>query len=252
MVVRPGVCVFIPAYNAASTLPGVLERIPREVWQASRAVVILDDGSRDDTPHVAADLCRRYPGLRVESADGNQGYGRTVRRGLEIGLECGADYVACLHADGQYPPERIPEFVAHMHRHGIDVLQGSRHRDGTARAGGMPLYKVVAGRWLTRLENRAFDLALTDYHSGFLVYSRRALAAVPFQRLSSYFDFDLEFIACARSLGLTVDELGIPTRYADEESHLNPVLYGLRVLGVVGRYRLGRYDPARLGRGEAR
>jgi hypothetical protein len=128
-----------------------------------------------------------------------------------------------------------------MQKHQIDLLQGSRHKLGTARDGGMPLYKIVAGQALTWLENRCFGLALTDYHSGFLVYSRRALLTIPFTDLSSYFDFDLEVIASAVALGLEVDELGIPTRYAGEKSHLQPIRYGYRVLMVLYRYQLGRY-----------
>ena len=125
--------------------------------------------------------------------------------------------------------------------HGIDVLQGSRHKDGTALAGGMPRYKWLSGKILTWLENKTFGLAMTDYHSGFLLYSRRAAQEIPFEELSSYFDFDLEVIASARARGLVVAEQGIPTRYADEESHLNPIWYGLRCLRVMLRYRLGRY-----------
>jgi hypothetical protein len=105
----------------------------------------------------------------------------------------------------------------------------------------MPRYKVAAGHLLTWMENRAFDLQMTDYHSGFMLYSRRAVEQIPFERMSHYFDFDLEVIASARARGLCVAELGIPTRYGDEESHLNPILYGLRCLRVMLRYRLGRY-----------
>ena len=106
----------------------------------------------------------------------------------------------------------------------------------------MPVYKIVAGKALTWMENLCFGLAMTDYHSGFLMYSRKALRTIPFERLSGYFDFDLEVIATARARGLHISELGIPTRYADEKSHLNPVLYGLRTLRVMVRYRLGRYS----------
>jgi glycosyltransferase involved in cell wall biosynthesis len=237
------VCVFIPAYNAARTLVALVERIPTDLWDACSAVVVLDDGSSDATASVATSLQQRFPKLEVESAPLNQGYGRTVRRGLEIGLARGTDYIACLHADGQYPPEQIMQFVAHMEGEGIDVLQGSRHRDGTAREGGMPLYKIAAGRALTWIENRAFGLSMSDYHSGFLVYRRSAVSQVPIAELSTYFDFDLEFIASACGRNLRIDELGIPTRYADEESHLQPLRYGLRVLRIIGRYLLGRYDP---------
>ena len=142
----------------------------------------------------------------------NRGYGATVKHGLARCREDDCSFAVCLHADGQYPPESI-----------------------------MPLYKYLAGRVLTALENRVFNLAMTDYHSGFLVYGKRALAAIPFERLGGGFDFDLEVIATARAGGLTIGELPIPTRYAGERSYLNPFLYGINVLGVLVRYLSGRY-----------
>jgi hypothetical protein len=108
----------------------------------------------------------------------------------------------------------------------------------------MPLYKYVAGRLLTAIENRVLGLRLTDYHSGFLVYSRKALETLPFHRLSTGFDFDLEVIASARAAGMKVGEKPIPTRYAGERSYLNPVTYGLRVLWVLVKYKIGRYSIA--------
>jgi glycosyltransferase involved in cell wall biosynthesis len=232
--------IFIPAYNAARTLPAVFDRIPSELWPRIQALFVIDDGSVDDTAAVARRLAAQRP-VEVVSFASNQGYGSAVREGLRRCTATGADYIACLHADGQYPPEKLPEFLDYMAERGVDVLQGSRHKDGTALRGGMPYYKYVAGKVLTWLENRTFGLTMTDYHSGFLVYSRRAAQAIPFDELSHYFDFDLEVIACARARGLVVDELAIPTRYADEKSHLNPIRYGLRCLRVMGRYKLGRY-----------
>ena len=167
---------------------------------------------------------RTQPKVVLDSEPENRGYGAAVRRGLRLAVEGPADYVVCLHADGQYPPEKLPEFLPYMEKHGVDVLQGSRHKAGTAREGGMPLYKVVAGHILTWLENKTFGLQMTDYHSGFMLYSRRAVEQIPFDRLSTYFDFDLEVIASARARRLTVAEQAIPTRYADEESHPQPDL----------------------------
>jgi glycosyltransferase involved in cell wall biosynthesis len=237
----PALGIFIPAYNAAATLPGVVARIPKDLWADIGTVTVIDDGSRDGTAAAAERLRAEYPKLRLHRFERNQGYGMAVRRGLGFCRESGCEYSACLHADGQYPPEKLVQFLAHMRRHRVDVLQGSRHKDGTARAGGMPVYKIAAGKALTWMENRCFGLTMTDYHSGFLMYSQRALRTIPFERLSLYFDFDLEVIATARALGLRIDELPIPTRYAGEKSYLNPVWYGLRVLRVMGRYRLGRY-----------
>lgn len=233
--------IFIPAYNAAKTIGSVLERIPQEFWPTVAQVIVINDGSTDDTDSVVRGLAERFPSLRLVTQPTNRGYGAAVRKGLRLCLETGADFVVCLHADGQYPPEKLPEFVPYMAAHGVDVLQGSRHKEGTARAGGMPYYKVLAGRVLTWMENRTFGLRMTDYHSGFMLYSRRAVETIPFDELSTYFDFDLEVIASARARGLVVAELGIPTHYGDEESHLNPIWYGLRCLRVMARYRLGRY-----------
>jgi hypothetical protein len=94
---------------------------------------------------------------------------------------------------------------------------------------------------LTALENRIFHLALTDYHSGFLVYARSVFDTIQYTALSGSFDFDLEMIAAARAAGLQIGELPIPTRYQGEISYLNPVTYGMRVMRVMARYLMGRY-----------
>lgn len=237
----PTLSIFVPAYNAASTLPSVVERIPKDLWPDIGVAMVIDDGSTDDTLVAVRLLSARFPKLQAFSFGRNRGYGHAVRRGLGFCRESGSEYAVCLHADGQYPPEKLVQFLAHMGRYKVDILQGSRHKDGTARQGGMPRYKVAAGKALTWLENRCFGLEMTDYHSGFLCYSRNALKTIPFERLSPYFDFDLEVIASARALGLRVGELGIPTRYAGEKSHLNPIRYGLRALMVMLKYRMGYY-----------
>jgi hypothetical protein len=150
-------------------------------------------------------------------------------------------HAVCLHADGQYPPEQILSGIQLLEQSHWDLLQGSRHLWGLARKGGMPFYKWLAGIGLTWLENRCFNWRLTDYHSGFLIYGPRALQQIPFAALGGYFDFDLEVLATARAKGLKVGEMGIPTRYADEISHLHPIKYGFRVLAVLGRYLRGHY-----------
>ena len=242
------VAIFIPSYNAARTLPAVFERISPELWDATEGVFVINDGSQDDTDAVVEKLAQDQPKIRLISRQPNRGYGTAVRDGLRHCVEkTDAEYMVCLHADGQYPPESVLPFVAHMTEHGVDVLQGSRHKDETALEGGMPRYKWLAGKILTWMENRTFGLEMTDYHSGFMLYSRRAGSEIPFDQLSTYFDFDLEVIASARARGLVVDELGIPTRYADEESHLNPIWYGLRCLRVMLRYRMGAYRPRARG-----
>ncbi len=237
----PTLGIFIPAYNAGSTLGSVLQRIPSELWASIQIVIVIDDGSRDSTVLVTREFSLNEPKILLHSFEKNRGYGAAVRYGLKACREGGCDIAVCLHSDGQYPPERIAEFADQMRRNDVDILQGSRHLDGRARAGGMPLYKIVAGKALTRLENICLGHRLTDPHSGFLLYSRRALENIPFDRLSGYFDFDLEAIASALALGLRVEELAIPAHYAGEQSYLNPLRYGLHALRVAARYRSGYY-----------
>lgn len=241
--------VFIPAYQAVNTLDEVLRRIPEDLWSCLETVVIVDDGCTDGTDQVIEGWRRRDSRILAIRHPVNRGYGASVKDGLEALRRSGVEVGVCLHADGQYPPERVLDLASRLLERRLDLLQGSRHREGGARAGGMPLYKIAAGKLLVGLENLVFGADLTDYHSGFLLYSRRALESIPFRELGPSFDFDLQVIACAFAKGLRVGEEAIPTRYAGEVSHLNPLAYGLRVLGVLGKYL--RKDFHRLGEGRA-
>jgi glycosyltransferase involved in cell wall biosynthesis len=232
----------IPAYNAARHLPDVVARVAR-ASEELRRIIVVDDGSTDGTAACVRALPALACPVDVVARPRNGGYGAAMKDGLAHARPFDADVVACVHADGQYSPEALPALVRAMRARGLDLLQGSRIASGTARSGGMPLYKIAANAVLNRLENRTLGLGMTDYHSGYLLYGRRALA-LPFEALSASFDFDLEVIATARAHGLAVGEAPVPTRYADEESHLNPLTYGLRVLRVLWNYRRGHYDPS--------
>jgi glycosyltransferase involved in cell wall biosynthesis len=233
--------VVIPAYDAARHLPAVVKRVLAHPPGDLAAIIVVDDGSRDDTAAVAGGLAAGERRLRLLRRPANGGYGAAMKDGLAAARAAGATRVACVHADGQYSPEVLPGLLAAMTARGLDVLQGSRVASGTALSGGMPLYKYLANAGLNVLENLTFGLGMTDYHSGYLLYGPRALAAIRFDRLSDSFDFDLEVIASARAAGLAVGEAPIPTHYGDEVSHLKPLPYGLRVLRVLWRYRRGKY-----------
>ena len=190
---------------------------------------------------MAEDLARSNVKIQLLHCAENRGYGGAMKLGLSHARQDGASHVACVHADGQYAPEVLPELLVELSGQNLDLLQGSRLASNTALSGGMPLYKYLAGKGLTALENQVMGLGFTDFHSGYLVYGPRALDCIPFDKLSVSFDFDLEVIASARALGLRLGEHPIPTCYGDEVSHLNPVRYGLRVLGVMAKYRRGHY-----------
>ena len=232
----PEISIFIPAYNAEKFLPDVLARISKDAWKMIRSVRIINDGSLDNTQSVISILNQKYPQIKCIHFDKNLGYGAAVKAGLKAIQAEHTDYAICLHADGQYAPELIPSFVESVESGNCDILQGSRIVSGKALEGGMPLYKYYAGKMLNIIENKVFKLSLTDYHSGYMCYSRKAITEIPFLKLSNSFDIDIEIIASARKLGLNIGEIGIPTRYANEVSYLNSMTYGLRVLRVLFRY----------------
>jgi glycosyltransferase involved in cell wall biosynthesis len=233
------VTIVLPAYNAGRHVVGVLERIAR-LECALESVIVVNDGSSDDTAaRVRSVVFERCP-LRLLERPFNGGYGAAMKDGLGAARQGQAALVACVHADGQYSPEALPGLLRALTARGLDLLQGSRIASGTAQSGGMPLYKRAANVVLNQLENRTLGLGMTDYHSGYLLYGRRALE-LPFETLSNSFDFDLEVIACAKARQLSVGEEPIPTHYGDEVSHLNPMTYGLRVLRVLWNYQRGRY-----------
>lgn len=233
--------VVVPAYNAARYLPDLVRRLVAAQPPGLFRVVIVDDGSKDATAATAWELANEFPSVEAVVRPANGGYGAAMKTGLEVAKRLDADRAASVHADGQYSPETLAELLAALDRQGLDLLQGSRIAGGQALAGGMPLYKY-AGNWaLNKIERWALSLPLTDFHSGYLVYGRRALGKIPFDKLSDSFDFDLEVIAAAKARGLAVGEAPIPTHYGDETSYLNPLTYGLRVLRVLWRFKRGAY-----------
>jgi glycosyltransferase involved in cell wall biosynthesis len=203
---------------------------------------VVNDGSTDGTEAALARLRVQFPSLVTLAHTVNRGYGAAEKTLLTYAWEQGADVGIVLHSDGQYSPELIPDLLRPFDDDTADMVQGSRMLGGSALKGRMPLYKFVANKVLTAIENRSFGLNLAEYHSGYMLYSRKTIASIPFEKLSDSFDFDLEMIVMAHIKGLRIQEIAIPTIYAGEVSHLRPVQYGLRVLGIVANYKRGKYD----------
>lgn len=173
--------------------------------------------------------------------DTNRGYGGAQKAGLHEGFRLGCRGFAIVHADGQYAPERVLELLEPILSGEADLVQGSRLLGGGAREGGMPLARYLANRGLTALENLAFGTRLAEFHSGYMLYSRRLLETVPFDRLQDNFNFDAEIILVGHLAGFPCREIPIPTHYGDETSSLDPIPYGLNVLRMIGRHWVGHY-----------
>lgn len=231
-----------PAYNAGRTLEATYNRIPPEITERLAQFIIVNDGSTDDTAEAAMRLARRHPTVTLINHSENRGYSGACKTGLRAAADRGADLVVWLHADGQYAPELIPDMLSPLENDEADVTQGSRMKSGGALKGGMPLYKFLANRTLTLLKNFVFGMNLAEYHSGYMAYRGEVLREVPFERFQEgQFIFDQEMMITANQMGYRVRDVPIFTRYADEESHLRPVRYGLNVLAMIGRYLRGHY-----------
>jgi glycosyltransferase involved in cell wall biosynthesis len=243
---EPRVVIVMPAYNAARTLERTWADIPHDLVHH---VILVDDVSKDETVDVARSL-----GLEVIVHRQNRGYGGNQKTCYDRALEWGAGVVVMLHPDYQYDATRIPELVAPIVAGERDLMLGSRFL-GDPIAGGMPKWKFVSNRFLTGVENMAFGLHLSEYHTGLRAYSRRLLELIPYHLNSDDFVFDQELIAQVVSAGgLRVGEIAVPTRYFEEASSVGfrrSVVYGLSTLRVVARYllhRSGLRRSAKLGR----
>lgn len=234
--------VVIPAYQASLTLESVFNRIPSEIYDRGARIIVVNDGSSDGTGELAARIALSRPNVEVIEHPHNKGYAQAQKTGFSHALQEGADIVALLHADGQYAPELLPQLVAPLDNDEADLVVGSRMLERGALKGGMPLYKYIANKSLTAIENFAYGLRMSEYHSGYMLYSRRCLTTIPFTKLSNTFHFDGEMIMMAGKKRLRIREIAIPTRYADEKSHLKPVRYGFDVLKIVWHNYRGKYE----------
>lgn len=227
------VVVVMPAYNAARTLEDTYRGLAMDLVDE---VILVDDVSRDDTVDIAERL-----GLKVVVHLQNRGYGGNQKTCYLEALRSGADVVVMVHPDNQYDSTLVPRMIQPILEGRADIVLGSRLLSGTALSGGMPIWKFVANRFLTGVENAAFGLRLSEYHTGFRAYGRHLLETVPFLLNSDDFVFDQEIMAQAVSFGFRVGEIPVPTRYFPEASSVNfqrSVGYGLDVLRLVGSYWL--------------
>ncbi len=234
--------VFVVAYNAVSTLASVLDRIPESVRPSIDVVLVSDDYSTDETYEVGVAYEHENDGLpiAVVRQRRNLGYGGNQKFGYRWMMDRGLDVVVLLHGDGQYAPERLPEIVAPILEGRADVVLGSRMLGEGALAGGMPLYKYVGNKILTRFQNRVSGLRLSEWHSGYRAFSLAHLAKVPFEENADGFHFDTEVLLQLYDSGARIVEVPIPTYYGGEICHVNGLAYAKDVSIDVVRYRLAR------------
>lgn len=221
------VIIVMPAYNAAKTVKKTYSEIPLHIVDE---VILVDDKSADETIKIAQEL-----GISTIAHEQNLGYGGNQKTCYKVALEKGADIVIMLHPDYQYTPKLITAMTSLIAEGLFDCVLGSRILGVGALEGGMPLYKYIANRFLTLVENLLLDYKLSEYHTGYRAFSKEVLQTIPFENNSNDFVFDNQMLAQIIYAGFNIAEITCPTRYFEEASSINfsrSVKYGFGVLGV--------------------
>jgi glycosyltransferase involved in cell wall biosynthesis len=232
--------VVMPAYNAEKTLRMTYDELPHEYVDH---VILVDDASSDATVNVARDL-----GIHTIVHAKNRGYGGNQKTCYEEALRAGADIVVMIHPDYQYSPRLVTAMASMVASGHYDIVLGSRILVGETLSGGMPLYKYIANRVLTLVENILLQVKLSEYHTGFRAFSRRVLRTLPLHHNSDDFVFDNEILVQAIYFGFKIGELSCPTKYFAEASSINfrrSVTYGLGVLATSVKYVLDKHGIAK-------
>ncbi len=232
------ILIFIPAYNAAKTLPLLLDRIPNNLKHKVKEIIIVDDASPDNTYLIGAEYKEKsgLKNLKIIRHEKNKGYGGNQKFAYKYAIDKGFDIVVMLHGDAQYAPEKIPYLLEPLEKDEADMVFGSRMSDKPLE-GGMPIWKFLGNKFLTYIENKVLDLNLSEYHSGFRLYSCYALKKIPFELCSDSFHFDTDILIQFKIKNLRITERPIPTYYGEEKCHVDVVDYGLNILKSLYDYK---------------
>jgi glycosyltransferase involved in cell wall biosynthesis len=233
MLLGKRIVVVMPAYNAEKTLRQTYSELPHEYIEE---VVLVDDASSDRTARVAAEL-----GIRTIIHGENKGYGANQKTCYREALRRGADIVVMVHPDYQYSPKLVTAMASMIISGHFDVVLGSRILGGGALTGGMPLYKYLANRFLTLIENLFLGVKISEYHTGYRAFTRGVLETLPLGENSDDFVFDNEMLAQAVYFGFRIGEISCPAKYFAEASSINfarSTKYGFGVLGTTLKFVL--------------
>ena len=213
------VAVLVVAYNAEKKLADVLGRIPDRLTDISLEVLVCDDASSDSTSEVGRHFVEesKRADIKVIRHQINLGYGGNQKFGYEWAIANNFDAVVLLHGDGQYAPELAESFIRPIMDDRADAVLGSRMMTkGSARAGGMPVYKFVGNKILTRWQNFITGTDFSEWHCGYRAYSVQSLKSINYLENSDGFDFDTQIILQLNSANKRITEIPIPTYYGDE------------------------------------
>jgi len=229
--------IYIPAYNAAKTLAGVLARIPAAINDRVSEIIVVDNASTDGTAEEVVSLREKHSlyKLTLIRNETNLGYGGSQKVAYDYAIDKGYDFVVMLHSDGQYAPESLPDILGPLEAGEADMVFGSR-LSGRPLEGGMPLHRFLGNKALTSVANIVLGWNLSEFHSGYRAFRCAALAEIPYKLCADYYHFDVDILIQFKIGDLRVVEIPIPTHYGDEENHINVWRTGGAILLTLGEY----------------
>ena len=233
------IIVVMPAYNAEKTLRKTYDEVMSQ--GIVDMVILVDDASDDETAAIAKSL----PGARVFVHEKNRGYGANQKTCYQMALEEGGEIVIMIHPDYQYTPKLIPSMASMIGNGLYHCVLGSRILGGYALKGGMPVWKYIANRFLTCVENILIGAKLSEYHTGYRAFSRELLERLPLDANSDDFVFDNQVLAQIVWLDYTIAEVSCPTSYFAEASSINlrrSIKYGFGCLHTALTFRLAKMN----------
>ena len=240
MILGKKLVVIMPAFNAEKTVRRTYSELPHEYVDE---VILVDDASKDNTPAISREL-----GIGTIIHMENKGYGGNQKTCYREAVRRGADIVVMVHPDYQYSPRLVTAMASMIASGHYDIVLGSRILGGTALKGGMPLYKYIANRFLTLIDNMVLGVKLSEYHTGFRAFTREVLETLPLNENSDDFVFDNEMLVQAVYFDFRIGELSCPTRYLREASSISfrrSVKYGFGVIATLIKYILSKLSLKR-------
>jgi len=233
------IIVVMPAYNAAQTLRMTYDEVMAQGMVD--LVIVVDDGSRDETVSIAKTL----PNTIVYTHKENLGYGGNQKTCYRLALEAGGNIIIMVHPDYQYTPKLIPAMASLIGNGLYHCVLGSRILGGYAIKGGMPVWKYIANRFLTYVQNILITAKLSEYHTGYRAFSRELLECLPLEINSDDFVFDNQMLSQIFWFGYRVAEVSCPTKYFAEASSINlfrSIKYGFGCLNTAMKFRLAKLN----------